>query len=74
MNLEEMKKKLEEMRLSQGEWSDTRPSSGKGHPIVNRQRERLVALKTLIESQIDLDMKGVVDLTEKLNKIRSRGR
>lgn len=73
MNLEELRKRLQEKGVPTGEpWTQTKEGAYKS-PLIEKQKETLRKLHALLEKQIEADAEKVADLQVTLQKLKKGG-
>jgi len=73
-DLDEIHKKLKEMGIPfNGKWGDTKAQSNIESPIVNRQKEALAQVETLLQKQVEDDQKMVAELHVQLQRLKHGG-
>jgi hypothetical protein len=72
LTLEEMRARLQELGLPHGSWDRTRGGKRKS-PLVERQKELLGNLVSLLEEQVERDKKRVSELHATLQRLKHGG-
>jgi hypothetical protein len=73
MTEDEILKKLKELGIEQGEWKETKEGSASGLPILERQKEMLLKIRSLLEDKVEQDQKTVALLREKAKRMKHGG-
>lgn len=76
ITVEEARRRLKEMGIPIGEWQNTNPDGEREAftiPTFVRQADKLKKLSGLIEDQISRDFNTIVEMKEKLNRLKYGG-